>query len=166
VAEPVEKRISGYSFVGGSKPFLYPRFDIGYGGIGYGLNNGGRGIHIDNLPRLIPIMVFLNTPRGMVGGAHRLYRLRKNKPELSKVYQPKAGLLIASLQSNRAFHDVEPITAIDGERRALYIAVSCSKPIWKKEAHRELSALSKNRYDPIPASPWFERFRRFTLRRR
>src|SRR5580765_1130484 len=50
VAQPVEKRVSGRSFVGGASadgrgPFLYPRFDIGYGSVGYGLHNGGRGIH-------------------------------------------------------------------------------------------------------------------------
>jgi hypothetical protein len=28
------------------------------------------------------------------------------------------------------------------------MAVSCSEPIWKKEIHRELSVLNKNRYDP------------------
>jgi hypothetical protein len=152
VPEPVETRVSGRSFVGGDERFLYPRFDIGYGGVGYGLHNGGRGVHIDNLPRLISILVFLNTPQSMVGGTHRLYGLRGSKPVLKKVYHAKSGLLIASLQSNRAFHDVEPIAAIDGERRAFYIAVSCSEPIWKKEFHRKLSALNRNRYDPPPPS--------------
>jgi hypothetical protein len=148
VPEPIEKRVSGRSFVGGADSFLYPRFDIGYGGVGYGLHNGGRGVHIDNLPRLISILVFLNTPQSMVGGSHRVYGLQGNIPVLRRVYHPVSGLLIASLQSNRAFHDVEPIKAIDGERRAFYMAVSCSEPIWKKEIHRKLSVLNKNRYDP------------------
>lgn len=152
VPEPIEKRVSGRSLVGGADPFLYPRFDIGYGGAGYGLHNGGGGIHVDNLPRLISILVFLNTPQSMVGGTHRLYGLRRSKPVLRKVYHPISGLLIASLQSNRAFHDVEPIAKIDGERRAFYMAVSCSEPVWKKEVHRKLSALNKNRYDPSPPS--------------
>lgn len=150
VPEPVEKRVSGRSFVSGTETFLYPRFDIGYGGVGYGLDNGGRGIHIDNLPRLISVLVFLNKPKSMTGGTHRLYGLRRGKPVLARVYAPNAGLMIASLQSNRAFHDVEPIAAIDGERRAFYMAVSCSEPIWRKEVHRKLGALSKNRYDPPP----------------
>jgi hypothetical protein len=150
VSEPVEQRVGGRSFVGGKEPFLYPRFDIGYGGVGYGLENGGRGIHIDNLPRLISILVFLNKPTSMTGGAHRLYGLRRGNPVLERVYLPTAGLMIASLQSNRAFHDVEPIAAIDGERRAFYMAVSCSQPIWRKEVHRKLSAINKNRYDPPP----------------
>jgi hypothetical protein len=147
VPEPIEKRVSGRSFVGGGESFLYPRFDIGYGGVGYGLHNGGRGVHIDNLPRLISILIFLNTPQSMVGGSHRLYELQGDIPVVKKVYNPVSGLMIASLQSNRAFHDVEPIETIDGERRAFYMALSCSEPIWKKEIHRKLSVLSKNRYD-------------------
>jgi hypothetical protein len=149
VPEPVENRV-GRFFEGASDAFLYPRFDIGYGGVGYGVDNGGRGVHVDNLPRLISILVFLNTPQAMVGGTHRLYGLRRSRPVLKKIVHPKANLLIASLQSNRAFHDVEPIAGIDGERRAFYMAVSCSKPIWKKEVHRRLFHLNKNRYDPPP----------------
>jgi hypothetical protein len=152
VPQPIEKRVTGKFVVGESGPFLYPRFDIGYGGVGYGRHNGGGGIHIDNLPRLISILVFLNTPRSMVGGTHRLYGLRGSEPVLAKEYHPTSGLLIASLQSNRAFHDVEPVAEIDGERRAFYMAVSCSQPVWKKELHRKLSTLSKNRYDPPPPS--------------
>jgi hypothetical protein len=159
VAEPVETRVSGRSFVGGAEPFLYPRLDIGYGGVGYGLNNGGRGVHIDNLPRLISILVFLNTPQAMTGGSHRLYGLRNDTPILEKTYQPTAGLLIASLQSNRAFHDVAPIEAIDGERRAFYMAVSCSEPIWKKEVHAKLSVFNKNRYNPPERSGVISRLR-------
>ena len=166
VPEPVEKRVSGRAYVESAQTFLYPRFDIGYGGVGYGLQNGGRGVHIDNLPRLISILIFLNTPRFMVGGTHRLYGLRGSTPVLKKVYQPVAGLLIASLQSNRAFHDVEPIEKIDGERRAIYMAVSCSRPIWKKEIHRELSALNKNRYDPPPPSRIADGLRRLFSRLR
>jgi hypothetical protein len=152
VPEPIEKRVTGRFVPGEAGPFLYPRFDIGYGGLGYGRHNGGGGVHIDNLPRLISILVFLNTPPSMVGGTHRLYGLRRGRPVLAREYRPIAGLLVASLQSNRAFHDVDPIVQIDGKRRAFYMAVSCSQPIWRKESHRKLSALSRNRYDPPPRS--------------
>lgn len=159
VPEPVENRV-GRFFVEATDAFLYPRFDIGYGSVGYGVDNGGRGVHVDNLPRLISILVFLNTPQAMVGGAHRLYGLRGDRPVLKRTVHPKANLLIASLQSNRAFHDVEPIASIDGERRAFYMAVSCSKPIWKKEMHRRLFHFNKNRYDPPPDSNIMNRLRR------
>jgi hypothetical protein len=129
-----------------------------------GVNTGGRGIHVDNLPRLISILIFLNTPELMVGGTHRLYALRRGKPVLAKVYHPVSGLLIASLQSNRAFHDVEPISSIHGERRAFYMAVSCSEPIWKKGVHSKLSALSKNRYDPPPSGILSKILRLFSFR--
>ena len=160
VSEPVERRISGQSFVGGGEPFLYARFDVGYGVAGYGVHNGGRGIHVDNPPRLVSILTFLNTPQAMVGGVHRLYGLRRNKPVLRKKWRPAAGLLIASLQSNRAFHDVEPIASIVGERRAFYMAVSCSIPIWRKETHSELNALSQNRFDPAPGASFTGALRR------
>jgi hypothetical protein len=71
VSDPVERRISGQSFVGGAEPFLYARFDIGYGVAGYGVHNGGRGIHVDNLPRLISVLVFLNTPQSMMATSPR-----------------------------------------------------------------------------------------------
>ncbi len=108
---------------------------------------------MDNLPRLISVLVFLNTPQAMIGGNHRLYGLRRGKPFVEKVYQPTEGLLVASLQSNRAFHDVEPVSQIIGERRAFYMAISCSKPIWKKEVNRKLNAINKNRYDPPARRP-------------
>ena len=85
----------------------------------------------------------------MTGGVHRLYGFHEGKLIPKKIYRPIAGLLVASLQSNRAFHDVDPIVSIDGERRAFYIAISCSGPMGK-ETNKDLSALSKNRYDPPP----------------
>ena len=165
VSEPLEKRVSGRSFVARPEPVLYARFDIGYGGVGYGVHNGGSGIHVDNLPRLVSVLIYLNTPTSMVGGAHRLYALRGSEPVLARTFHPTAGLLIASLQSNRAFHDVEPITEIEGQRRAFYMAVSCSEPIWKKEVDAKLCALSKNRYDPPPPSI-LSKLRRLLPRRR
>jgi len=33
--------------------FLFPRMDFGVGYAGYGIENGGRGIHTDNITRLI-----------------------------------------------------------------------------------------------------------------
>ena len=150
VPAPVEMRV-GRSFVSGTELFLYPRVDIGYGVVGYGKNSGGRGIHIDNLPRLISIMVFLIRPSFNEGRSFiaSMGFMRANL-YLKKIYRPIAGLLVASLQSNRAFHDVDPIVSIDGERRAFYIAISCSGPIWKKETNKDLSALKKNRDDPPP----------------
>ena len=45
---------------------------------------------------------------------------------------PKPNLLLASIQNNVSFHDVNPIKEISGTRNAFYIAISCNNPIWKK----------------------------------
>ena len=52
--------------------------------------------------------------------------------KLAKEINPDSNLLIASLQNNISFHDVNPIKEISGTRNAFYIAISCNNPIWKK----------------------------------
>jgi hypothetical protein len=59
----------------------------------------------------------------MVCGTHWLYGLRKGKPVLERIYQPALDL-IGSLQSNRAFHSVEPITRKQGRDASRLIHVA------------------------------------------
>ena len=68
----------------------------------------------------------------MNGGEHRIWKKINNKMEIEKVIQPKPNLLIASIQNNVSFHDVNPVKEISGTRNAFYIAISCNSPIWKK----------------------------------
>ena len=112
--------------------FLYPRLDIGIGEVGYGKNFGGGGIHIDNPQRIISILFFAGGYNKMNGGEHRIWKKINNKMEIEKVIQPKPNLLIASIQNNVSFHDVNPVKEISGTRNAFYIAISCNSPIWKK----------------------------------
>jgi hypothetical protein len=128
--------------------FLFPRLDLGIGRLGYGKVNGGKGVHVDNLTRLVSILVYIDDNPSMRGGEHRLYALKDYQPLLRKTYRPQRNLLIASLQSNRALHDVNPVTAINGVRKALYMAVSCSTEIWKPPGERRLARLTGNRYRP------------------
>jgi hypothetical protein len=131
-----------------SETFLFPRLDLGIGRLGYGKVNGGKGVHVDNLTRLISILVYIDHNPSMQGGEHRLYELNNDQPLLRRTYRPQPNLLIASLQSNRALHDVNPVTAIDGVRKAFYMAVSCSTEIWKPPGERRLARLTGNRYRP------------------
>lgn len=131
-----------------SETFLFPRLDLGIGRLGYGKVNGGKGVHVDNLTRLISILVYIDDNPSMRGGEHRLFALNNYEPLLRKTYRPQRNLLIASLQSNRALHDVNPVTAIDGVRKAFYMAVSCSTEIWKPPSDRRLARLTGNRYEP------------------
>lgn len=138
-------------------PFLFPRLDLGIGRLEYGKVNGGGGVHVDNLPRLVSILVYIDHNPDMVGGEHRLYRLERKKPVVDKVYAPERNLMVASLQTNFALHDVNPVTAITGVRKALYMAVSCSTEIWRPQRDARLGKLTKNRYRPGRVQRWIDK---------
>ena len=115
-----------------NKPFLFPRLDIGFGEVGYGINTGGKGIHIDNPQRLISMLFYAGGFEKMDGGEHRLWKKKDEEIEINRIIKPEPNLLIASIQNNISFHDVNPITKIIGTRNAFYIAISCNSTIWKK----------------------------------
>jgi len=114
-----------------SKPCLYSRLDLGYGIKNYGLNTGGRGPHIDNPQRLISILIYVGGFNKIIGGEHRIYKKTKNDLEICEVIKPLKNRLVASVQNNNAFHDVNPVLEIEGQRNAFYLAISSSKKIWK-----------------------------------
>jgi len=112
--------------------FLFPRLDLGMGKKGYGIKTGGGGIHVDNPQRLISILFYVGGFSKIEGGEHRLWKVIDKKAKIAKEIKPDSNLLIASLQNNISYHDVNPIKEISGTRNAFYIAVSCNNPIWKK----------------------------------
>jgi|GEM_PF-6391057 len=59
--------------------------------------------------------------------------------------------MVASLQSNRALREVNPVTAIRGVRKAMYMAVSCSSEIWRPDPDTRLQKLTKS-HDRRPAA--------------
>lgn len=128
-------------------PKIFSRLDIGFAGLGYGIENGGKGIHTDNRRRLFSCLLYLNTPAGMVGGEHRLYSMSDNyKTTLEKSVPVQANLFVGSLQSNFALHDVNPITQIEGYRKAIYVGITCTNEIWKKIGNKKHAKLTQNRY--------------------
>ena len=128
----VGKIYNKQSFKKKENSFLYPRLDIGMGEKGYGIKTGGSGIHIDNPQRLISILFYVGGFSKIEGGEHRLWKVNDKKVQIAKEIKPNPNLLIASLQNNISYHDVNPITEITGTRNAFYIAISCSNPIWKE----------------------------------
>tara|TARA_B100000989_G_C19468646_1_gene439603 strand:+ start:163 stop:1014 length:852 start_codon:yes stop_codon:yes gene_type:complete len=131
--------------------FLYPRLDIGVGTKGYGKNNGGGGIHIDNPQRLISILFYVGGYSEIKGGEHRIWKKdsQNNTLEIHEEIKPKKNLLIAGLQNNLAFHDVNPITSVNGSRNAFYLAISSTVPIWKKVKSNKFNLkYNKNRVTP------------------
>ena len=125
---------------------LYPRIDLGKGKLGYGKDSGGKGIHIDNPQRLVSILFYLGGYKKIKGGELRLWEKKDNKLIVKKIINPKPNLLIASLQSNESFHDVNPVKFIDGSRNAFYIAISSNINIWDEIENNEFNMLhNKNR---------------------
>lgn len=124
--------------------YLYPRLDLGFGIENYGKDTGGKGPHIDNPQRLISILFYVGGYDTIMGGEHRMYKKNKNDLIVDKIYPPKRNLLIASLQNNDAFHDVNPIIEINGQRNAYYMAISSSAKIWKDCKYDKLNIKYNN----------------------
>lgn len=148
IEENLESR-SGSALKEFNSPKIFSRIDIGYAGLGYGIKNGGKGVHTDNRRRIFSCLLYLNTPEEMVGGEHRLYSMSKSyNLNLEKTIPVKSNLFVASLQNNYALHDVNPITKIIGFRKAIYIGVTCTNNIWEKITDKKHAKLTQNRYNP------------------
>tara|TARA_B100000315_G_C14510341_1_gene556654 strand:+ start:419 stop:1243 length:825 start_codon:yes stop_codon:yes gene_type:complete len=131
-----------------SKPFLYSRLDLGYGKKNYGVDTGGRGPHIDNPQRLISILMYIGGFNYIKGGEHRIYKKKSDNLLVFETIQPIKNRIIASLQNNDAFHDVNPVVDIDGQRNAFYLAISASKKIWKSCKRNKINInYNKNRVE-------------------
>lgn len=148
IEENLESR-SGSALKEFDTPKIFSRIDIGYAGLGYGVKNGGKGVHTDNRRRIFSCLLYLNSPEEMIGGEHRLYSMSKSYDlNIEKTIPVKPNLFVASLQNNYALHDVNPITKISGYRKAIYIGVTCTNDIWKRISKTKHAKLTQNRYKP------------------
>lgn len=127
---------------------LYPRLDLGMGLLGYGKETGGKGIHVDNPQRLISVLLYLGGYKDIEGGELRIWKKKSEELEISHTIKPLPNSLVASLQSNISFHDVNPVTKIEGSRNACYIAISSNNKIWKTiENNKFNKKFHKNRVE-------------------
>jgi hypothetical protein len=146
---PVEgsTSVNIYNIKKNKKKILYPRFDVGVGLKNYGKLTGGGGIHIDNPQRIISIILFIGGYESISGGEHRIWEKKNNELDLFKSIKPEQNLLIASLQTNSAFHDVNPVKNIIGQRNTAYAAISCNSYVWKSIKRNTFNKkYNKNRY--------------------
>lgn len=110
-------------------PFLYPRLDIGYGLVGYGEVNGGRGVHIDLPQRIVSILLYFNDQAEFEGGEFEVWDGHREMIERIPI---RENMAIVSLQDKGAHHRVNPVRACyQGPRVAAYLALSCSSRIWR-----------------------------------
>ena len=128
---------------------LYSRIDLGMGKKNYGLINGGKGIHVDNPQRLISIIFYLGGFTKIQGGEFRVWQKIDNKMKIFETIKPKENLMIVGLQNNISFHDVNPLTEINGTRNTFYMAISSNVKIWKSlEDNSFNKKFNKNTYIP------------------
>ena len=93
-------------------------------------------------------MFYVGGYREINGGEHRIWKRDNTYQELEvhETIKPEKNLLIAGLQNNLAFHDVNPVQSINGTRNAFYLAISSSIPIWKDvKSNRFNIKYNKNR---------------------
>ena len=126
---------------------LYSRIDLGMGKKDYGLINGGKGIHVDNPQRLISIIFYIGGFTKIQGGEFRVWEKINDEIKIFETIPPKENLMIVSLQNNISFHDVNPVTEINGNRNAFYMAISANVKIWKNPKDNNFEKkFNKNRY--------------------
>ena len=105
-----------------------------------------RKIHVDNPQRLISILLYFGGYKHIKGGELRIWKKVNDTLEISNIIKPTPNSLVASLQSNISFHDVNPVTEIDGTRNACYIAISSNNKIWKNLEYNQFNKkFHKNR---------------------
>ena len=115
----------------------------------YGIDTGGKGPHIDNPQRLISILIYVGGYNKINGGEHRIYKKSENELKVFDVIKPIGNRVVASLQNNVAFHDVNPVKDIVGQRNAFYLAISASKRIWSKSPRTKINTkYNKLRVEP------------------
>lgn len=107
--------------------FTYARCDIGLGLAGYGLLNGGRGVHIDNTQRIISGLLYFTDQSDLEGGE---FDVCESDGSLVERIPLACNRAVLSVQNNEGWHRVNPL--IRGERRAVYFALSSSIKVWNR----------------------------------
>lgn len=126
---------------------VFTRLDLGYGIEEYGRRTGGGGAHIDNASRLFSTLLYFNSSADFKGGEFEVYERRHGLPRLYKRIATAENRAIVSLQSNVAYHAVNPITKCVAPRYALYIALASRGRLWKRIGNPLLAMLSQNRFE-------------------
>jgi hypothetical protein len=115
-----------------SETFLYPRFDIGYGVDGYGVENGGRGPHIDYPQRIISLLWYFSDGRSMDGGELDLFHSLNNAPtKVCERITIAENMAVAVLQDEKGWHAVNPVVRTPEPRITVYMTLSSSRPLWR-----------------------------------
>jgi plasmid maintenance system antidote protein VapI len=112
-------------------PFFFSRVDVGYGMEGYGVINGGKGLHIDNTNRVISCLLYFNSQSDFEGGEFEI--CDKDGSTIQRI-SLQENLLISSSQNKDGWHRVNPLTKLKGDkpRIGIYFALSTNYEYWER----------------------------------
>lgn len=110
------------------KPFLYSRIDIGVATSGYGIHNGGRGVHIDNRQRIISGLLYF-TDQSELDGGEFLFCTKQG--EITRKVPLKENRCVLSHQTKDAWHMVQPLRK--GVRRFVYFSLNATWPFYERD---------------------------------
>lgn len=109
------------------RPFLYSRIDIGVARPGYGIENGGRGIHIDNKQRVISGLLYFIDQSELDGGEFCFCTPDGRITQKVDVAENRA---IISHQDKDAYHFVNPLKS--GTRYFVYFSLNATWSFYKR----------------------------------
>lgn len=120
----VSKSVAEYD---GDKSEVFIRMDFGVGETGY-----VRPPHLDWRHRVCSLLVYFDDPIETTMEGGRFIINEKNKDGFSTVgtLEPENNMGIFKLDNNNSYHSVSEVTAIEGQRKTLYIAVSSRGQVW------------------------------------
>jgi hypothetical protein len=107
---------------------VFVRMDFGIGELGY-----KRPPHLDWRHRVCSLLVYFDDPEEtrMEGGRFIVHGSAVSGHRTVAVVEPENNLGILKLDNNRALHSVNEVTAINGQRKTLYIGVSSRGRVWR-----------------------------------
>ncbi|MBV9494158.1 MAG: 2OG-Fe(II) oxygenase [Acidobacteria bacterium] len=109
---------------------LWVRMDIHQARVGY-----TRGVHVDHARRLVSLLFYFvdQDEAGMEGGELVLHGPRwKRWLRRPTVVTPRENLMLAFPCSNRSWHSVPRITAMQKPRNYIQVHISSSVDVWKR----------------------------------
>lgn len=107
--------------------FLYSRIDIGIAREGYGIENGGRGVHIDNKQRIISGLLYFTDQKDIQGGE---FNFCTPDGRVTEKVPIKLNRAIISHQDKDAWHFVSPLKR--GIRYFVYFSLNATWQFYKR----------------------------------
>lgn len=124
---PTYQEPRGGELESGLDKFLYGRIDVGVAREGYGINNGGRGPHVDNCQRIISGLLYFTDQSELEGGEFVFCKKDGTPIQIVPIEQ---NLCILSRQDKEAYHFVNPLRR--GIRRFVYFSLNATWPFYDR----------------------------------